>query len=421
MSNHTLYLCYFGLREPLVQTQVLPYLREIKKLDNLKVSILTFEPDFETKWKPEEIEAERKKLAAENISWHCLPYHKRPSVPATVYDIFCGARFAANLAKRENVTVLHARSHVPALMGVIAKTLSRRPLKLIFDIRGFFPEEYTDAGIWKKNGRLYRTVKRIEKRLLEKSDAFVVLTEKARSILFPESAETGFDKLGRPVEVIPCCVDLRRFKSADADSRNKMRESLKLAGRRVFVYVGSFGGWYLTQETADFLGAAKEKYPETFALILTQSPAESIQPLLEKQGFTANDLLIKQVSPKDIPYYLSGSDVAVSFIKPCYSKQASSPTKNAEYLACGLPIVANSGVGDTGEMIARDKTGVIVEEFNRAAYLKALSELETLSENREILGERCRENAKAEFDLETVGGAKYRNLYQRLLAKDQTK
>ena len=25
----TLYICYFGLREPLVQTQVLPYLREL--------------------------------------------------------------------------------------------------------------------------------------------------------------------------------------------------------------------------------------------------------------------------------------------------------------------------------------------------------------------------------------------------------
>jgi len=27
----TLYLCYFGLREPLVQTQVLPYLRQLSR------------------------------------------------------------------------------------------------------------------------------------------------------------------------------------------------------------------------------------------------------------------------------------------------------------------------------------------------------------------------------------------------------
>src|SRR5688572_15673029 len=40
----TLYLCYFGVLEPLVQTQVLPYLREIRK-GGTEVSILTFEPE----------------------------------------------------------------------------------------------------------------------------------------------------------------------------------------------------------------------------------------------------------------------------------------------------------------------------------------------------------------------------------------
>ena len=38
-----LYICYFGLREPLVQTQVLPYLRQLRS-EKLQVSLLTFEP-----------------------------------------------------------------------------------------------------------------------------------------------------------------------------------------------------------------------------------------------------------------------------------------------------------------------------------------------------------------------------------------
>src|SRR5687768_7432269 len=36
------------------------------------------------------------------------------------------------------------------------------------------------------------------------------------------------------------------------------------------------------------------------------------------------------------PSYLSAADAGLSFIKSCFSKIASSPTKNAEYLACGL-------------------------------------------------------------------------------------
>ena len=58
----TLYLCYFGLREPLVQTQVIPYLREISK-GGTEVSLLTFEPNPRQNWTKEQIETEREKLA----------------------------------------------------------------------------------------------------------------------------------------------------------------------------------------------------------------------------------------------------------------------------------------------------------------------------------------------------------------------
>src|ERR1051326_9263552 len=40
----SLYICYFGLREPLVQTQVLPYLRELAK-SGVAIFLLTFEPE----------------------------------------------------------------------------------------------------------------------------------------------------------------------------------------------------------------------------------------------------------------------------------------------------------------------------------------------------------------------------------------
>src|SRR5207244_9415962 len=44
----TLSVCSFGLREPLVQTQVLPYLRELSRA-GAKVWLLTFEPSS-TDW-----------------------------------------------------------------------------------------------------------------------------------------------------------------------------------------------------------------------------------------------------------------------------------------------------------------------------------------------------------------------------------
>ena len=109
----SLYLCYFGLREPLVQTQVIPYLRELAA-GGVAMSLLTFEPEVKTRWTAESIAAWRQRLRDAGIEWHMLPYHKRPSLLATLYDIIRGGWRAAAIARRENVTVFHGRSHVGA-------------------------------------------------------------------------------------------------------------------------------------------------------------------------------------------------------------------------------------------------------------------------------------------------------------------
>lgn len=412
MTNHTLYLCYFGLREPLVQTQVLSYLREIKKIDGLKTSILTFEPDFKEKWSDAEIKLEKEKLAAEGIEWYALPYHKTPSVPATVYDTFRGALFARKLIKEKGVDILHARVHVPALMGAMAKRMTGKNVKLLFDIRGFFPEEYTDAGRWKKDGRLYHAVKKVENWLLKVSDGFVILTEKGKKIMFPENGNA----LTKPIEVIPCCVDFKSFDGVDENTRNQMREKLNLTDRYVIIYVGSFGGWYMTDEMLEFFAAARKHNPKVFTLILTQRDQEKIADKLKERGFSDDDFLVTKSSPSEIPDFLSAADVALSFIEACYSKQASSPTKIAEYLAAGLPVILNPGVGDLDELVWEDKVAVSVDKFDEKNYLEALKKVDELrAENN--FAEKCKQSAKNRFDLYEVGGKRYRRLYEKLLDK----
>lgn len=422
MKPSTLYLCYFGLREPLVQTQVLPYLRQLVA-DGIAVHLLTFEPDARASWAVGELDAMRARLSAEGIEWFCLPYHKRPTLPATLYDMAAGVRFGTMLVRRRGIQVIHARSHVPALMGRWIKRLTGA--RFIFDIRGFLPDEYVDAGVWPAGGYLYRLTKRAEKSLFAHADAFVVLTEQARRILFgggggDDAAGATTDARGRPVEVIPCCVDAARFEAANEVARADVRAGLGLdAGRRVIAYVGALGGWYLTDEMADFLAAAHRQDARTFSLILTQSPAEVMAQRLCARGVDGKDFLVRRVAPAEVPRYLKAADAALSFIKPCYSKRASSPTKVAETLLAGLPLVSNTGIGDLDEMIETERVGVLVREFNEAAYRRALLEMDALCADPEI-GARCRATARVRFDLETVGGVRYRRLYHRLLGGDAT-
>jgi glycosyltransferase involved in cell wall biosynthesis len=408
-SVRTLYVCYFGLREPLVQTQVLPYLRQLRS-EQVAISLLTFEPRLHETWTSEELSQQRAALSAEGISWHYLKYHKRPSLPATIYDMALGAWTVMLLMKREGVRIVHARNHVAAVMGAVARKL--KGARMVFDIRGFMPEEYTDAGVWPEHGYLYRGLKRVERYLLDVSDAFVVLTEKARALVFPGC--TDRDSRGRPIEVIPCCVDFARFAAAGETDRETTRAELKLAGRRVIVYVGSFGGWYLTDEMSDFLVVAQEQDPATFSLILTQSPGELVSKKLVQLGIDQQDFLVTQVTPAQVPRYLQAADIAISFIKPCYSKQSSSPTKIAEYLASGLPLVCNAGVGDLDKLIEANRAGVLLHDFNRAAYLKALEQIDAMRAEKNLAA-RLRQVARQEFDLEKVGRVRYRRLYERLL------
>ena len=230
---HALQVTYFGLREPLVQTQVLPYLRELAN-GGVRMSLLTFEPELKKRWNARAIAEWRERLRRDGIDWHLLPYHKHPSLLVTLADILVGALYVLKLGRREPIHIIHGRSHVGAAIGALAKRFVGA--RLVFDIRGLMAEEYVSSGNWAEAGIPFRLTKAVERWLLGRADGFVVLTEAAKEMLFPDGAGS------RPIEVIPCCVGPAHFASDRAD--------LGIAGRVVFTYVGTLGGNYIIRETA---------------------------------------------------------------------------------------------------------------------------------------------------------------------------
>jgi glycosyltransferase involved in cell wall biosynthesis len=134
---------------------------------------------------------------------------------------------------------------------------------------------------------------------------------------------------------------------------------------------------------------------------------------LERVGFGAGDYRVMRADPQDVPRFLGAADVALSIIRASVARVASSPTKFAEYLAAGLPVISGTGIGDMDEHIAEGRVGVLLRSFDRTAYVDALRELETLRRDPE-LAERCRQTARARYDLETIGGVRYRRIYEAL-------
>ena len=123
---------------------------------------------------------------------------------------------------------------------------------------------------------------------------------------------------------------------------------------------------------------------------------------------------VLSVAPAEVPSYLAAADAGLAFIKRCISKLASSPTKNGEYLACGLPLVINGGVGDSDALINDWKAGVLIEEFTDAEFAAAGRAIEAMAARPEVR-EKARAVAVQLFDLNTIGAERYVSLYERVL------
>lgn len=410
-GRRVLFISYNGMLDPLGQSQVLPYLRELGKR-GVRFSLLSFErPAAFAGDGVSRREALRVSLAEEEIDWHCLRYHKTPSLVATMFDVVNGIRLARKIIKHSQIELLHARSHIPA---TIALPLKRQlGVKLIFDVRGLLADEYVDAGHWQKGSIPYRLTKAMERRALLAADGIVTLTE----IIWPIIKQ--WDALrNRPDvihEVIPCCADLELFKFSHLD-RERRRRELGLSDRFVIVYSGSTGGWYLTERMADFFSEVLKQRPDAYFLWLTPTGHERLKKLMQERGINESSYTVLTATSPDVASYLSASDAGLNFLKPCFSKLASSPTKYAEYLGCGLPLVINSGIGDADGLVTREGVGALVTEFNASEYARAITTIERFVRDAPQTRKRTRAIAERLFDVRTVGVERYARLYESVFA-----
>ncbi len=404
-----LFISYNGMLDPLGQSQVIPYLRELGKRGVL-FTLLSFEraaafgPDG-----PNRYEELRQSLAADDIEWHWLRYHQKPSLPATSYDVLAGTHYAKRLVRRNAIEMVHARSHIPAAIALALKRRFR--LKMIFDVRGLMAEEYVDAAHWRMGSIPYRLTKAVERRALAVSDGIVTLTEKIWPLI------RDWDGLrGRQVihEVIPCCADLQLYKFS-CEERARRRAELNLGSRFTIVYSGSIDGWYLTDKMVEFFAIVLRRRPSAHFLWLTPGSHERVRSLMRTRGIADKNYTVLTAAPRDVPSYLSACDAGVAFIKPCFSKLASSPTKYAEYLACGLPLIINAGIGDSDVLVARDKVGVLVSDFNEVEYTRSFTFIEEFVSDAEQARGHTRAVAEKLFDLRGVGIERYASLYEKVL------
>ncbi|HUG54126.1 MAG TPA: glycosyltransferase [Vicinamibacteria bacterium] len=391
-----LYLTYNGLTEPLGRRQVLPYVVGLSRR-GWRFRVISFEkPQTADDEARRQVEAE---LAEVGATWAPRRYHKRPTLPATAFDVAAGTAAAL---RGGQVDLIHARSTVPALMASAAARAMGVPW--IFDVRGLVAEEYADGGHWPRGGALFRLTSGVEGRLLRGASGLVFLTERIRDEL-----ETSGAWPEKPVEVIPCAVDLPAFR-APAEARARVRAALGLGPGPVLVYSGSLGSWYRMREMLDFFARAHARIPGLSFLILT--PDEGRAREMVEGHPLAPHIHARRVRPEQVPEYLSAADAGLCFLGDHHSKAASSPTKYGEYLAAGLAVVTNPWTGDAARLEG-EPAWILVNEFSPEAYAAAAEQLERTLAEPDRLRQAARSLAERQFSLDDALD-RYDRLYRRV-------
>jgi len=397
--SHVLYLTRNGLLEPLGQSQIWPYLRGLSKHHH--ITLITFEKSADRS-DPQRMQQMLDRCSSYGILWIPLQFRCSPRLWAPAFAIPQLALVALwQWRRRRRPLLVHARSYVPAAIALLLHRLTGVPY--IFDMRALWPEELITAGHLRRGSLLHHSLLWIERRCLHETSAVLSLTHAAVCYL---RERYPCELAAQRVAVIPTCADLQRFKPGEQAPSAPL----------VIGCIGTvLSGWFLIDWLRAFFEALARADPTArFELVSRDSPA-AILAALHPSPTLADRLQIQSAAPDQMPAIVQMHTASVMFYAGgATSEMGRSPTRMAEVLGCGRPVVANPGVGDVEQVVRQNRVGVLARGSSSEEMNACVAQLLELLQDPQ-LASRCRRTAEALFSLES-GTAAYRQLYAEILA-----
>lgn len=425
MNKRVLYLSYDGLTDPLGQSQILPYLEGLSDKGH-HITIISFEKSKPFSKLEKTIE---RRCAKHNLDWKPVGYTKNPPVLSTLKDLQRLEVEVNKLNDEEPFQLLHCRSYLTALVAL--KLKREKGIPFIFDMRGFYADERVDGKIWNLSNPVYKVIyeyfKVKERDFLQEANSIVSLTHKGKSEIenwYVEKELYGggeymynYDralKVQDKITVIPCACDLNHFDYQRITNNKKLwlqavygiDPTLEYLG-----YVGSLGTWYMAEEMLDLYKILLTKNPDLRFLILSHDDLETLRQRATALGIPQSYLVHVAAERKDVPSLMSLMAASVFFILPAYSKKASSPTKQGELMAMGVPVICNDGVGDSATIVNQYQSGWVVKHCTESEYQKVADNWQEIISLDKF---QTRKGSEYYFSLDK-GIEAYQQIYQSIL------
>lgn len=278
--------------------------------------------------------------------------------------------------------LVYGNMHLGTFLSLLGKL---KDVPLIFDMHGGLVEEFL---LTNNLNNMSNILKFVQYKLIDMLDIFfadkIICVSKKMIEYLNKEKKVPMEKMA----YVTNGVDLEFFKPIDSEKVMKMKKQLGIEDKFVFGYIGHFQKY---QGVKNLLQAARKINDQRkVSFLFVGSNINKI----ERKG---NIILVPKVPYSQVPLYYSLCDVLVLPRPKHPATEIAAPTKFAEYLAMGKPVLSTN-VGDAAEIIRKYNCGIIVKDNSISCLLKGIKEFMNRTDELDKMGKNARKAAEEEFD-----------------------
>jgi 1,2-diacylglycerol 3-alpha-glucosyltransferase len=310
-------------------------------------------------------------------------------------------RLLCRVIRRENIDIIHAHNYEGALIGIVAKWLTRRPL--LYNAVNLMSDELAGYNFirpaWLAQG------------IAHTLDWFIPIFPDHITAVSPELREWFLENGVRAdkVDLVPAGIEPDLF---DHPEPQKFRQEYQLDGRPVVMYTGVLNAFQRIDYLLAAFAVALRERPDALLIIVSPLVSETHEHAHRRRaqelGIANSVIWISPHPLKDLPSYLALADVAVVPRPECPGH----PVKLLNYMLAGRPIVSFAG-GAKGVRHLHD--AFIVPNHDWEALGQGIITLLKDPTLAAKLGANARATVLANFHWRQIC-AKIECIYDRLLA-----
>ncbi|MEZ6186035.1 MAG: glycosyltransferase [Planctomycetota bacterium] len=355
------FLAAEGFPPTVYDSQVADFLRVLSRA-GVGMDVVNFDPLYPKTLATREGRARKARLRRGLPGrLHVLPY-----VP---YEDRIGAPAAQRLLAAtlgEGPWVLHARG---LKAGYLAAALRERrsDVALIYDMRGDDWAEHCFHHTGRGRGHApgLERIQAHEARVCAAATRILCVSQ-----ALADTVHARYPAAARKTRVFPCAYDPQKF-FRDPEARARWRRELGIGERFCWVYCGSLVPYQLPERLVA-LGTLLG--PDEHLLLLTPH-VERARELIAEARVDPARVTVRSARHDEVCGLLNAADAGVLLRADDPVNHAASPTKVAEYLACGLGVLISPGIGDHSARIHARGLGQVLgglEDVDLRAGMLAL-------------------------------------------------